>query len=234
MGRPSMGTKSRRIWDEADRISRELGRPAARREVCEADSLSKIHAKTVSTQYGAWKRAFHPELGGTHYTPFKSDAKTTTVLSEAGCEGRNSGNSNNSSEKMANLLDWARLLKSGFIYHCDWCLSDSDQLSLDRDAPAQSGLYAFVLVDEVVYIGTTRRKLSQRMGDYCRGHVGQKTSFRIKNKIVEALQNGKNVRVLFAMPENSEWNGLPVVIAEGLEVGLIESIRPSWNKRGAS
>ena len=44
----------------------------------------------------------------------------------------------------------------------------------------------------------------------------------------------KNVRVLFAMPENSEWNGLPVVIAEGLEVGLIESIRPSWNKRGAS
>lgn len=218
MSRPSKGTKSRQIWDEADRITRKLGRPAARSEVCRADSLSGIHAKTVSTQYGAWKRAFYPELDGTYYSPSKPDAKPTE----------------NFSENLASILDWADLLKSGFSYHCDWCLSENDHLSLDREALAQPGLYAFVLEDKIVYIGTTRRNLSQRMRDYCRGNIGQKTSFRIKNKIIGSLQDGKSVRVLFATPENAEWNGLPAVVAEGLEVGLIESIRPCWNKRGAS
>ena len=49
----------------------------------------------------------------------------------------------------------------------------------------------------------------------------------------ETLRAGKNVKVLVATPESSEWQELPVNTAAGLEVGLIEMIRPSWNIRGA-
>jgi hypothetical protein len=42
------------------------------------------------------------------------------------------------------------------------------------------------------------------------------------------------VKVLVATPEPSEWQELPVNTASGLEAGLIEMIRPSWNIRGAA
>jgi hypothetical protein len=40
------------------------------------------------------------------------------------------------------------------------------------------------------------------------------------------------VKVLVATPEPSEWNGLPVKTAAGLEAGLIERIGPIWNIMG--
>jgi hypothetical protein len=41
------------------------------------------------------------------------------------------------------------------------------------------------------------------------------------------------VKVLVATPEPQEWQELPVNTAAGLEVGLIQMIRPAWNIRGA-
>jgi hypothetical protein len=68
---------------------------------------------------------------------------------------------------------------------------------------------------------------------YRRGHVRQKTSARVKGHIKNALAEGKQVRVLIAVPEEStQWNGLPINIAAGLEAGLIRLIRPEWNILG--
>ncbi len=93
-------------------------------------------------------------------------------------------------------------------------------------------MYVFVVNDEVVYIGVTARKLAKRMNDYRVGHPGQKTSSRIKKRIEETLTVGTTVRVLCAVPGESTWNGLPVVIAEGLEAGLILMFKPKWNMSG--
>jgi hypothetical protein len=90
----------------------------------------------------------------------------------------------------------------------------------------------FVVNDEVVYVGVTRRTLVKRMNDYRRGHPGQRTSSRIKKLIHETLAGGTAVRLLYAVPDNSTWNGLPVVVAAGLEAGLISMFRPKWNKIG--
>jgi hypothetical protein len=40
--------------------------------------------------------------------------------------------------------------------------------------------------------------------------------------------------VLVATPEHSEWNGLPVNIAAGLEAGLIERVGPSLEHHGGA
>src|SRR5271166_4380265 len=58
------------------------------------------------------------------------------------------------------------------------------------------------------------------------------TSSRINSRISQTLRQGKKVKVLVATPEPSEWQELPVNTTVGLEAGLIEMIRPSWNIRG--
>lgn len=95
------------------------------------------------------------------------------------------------------------------------------------------GVYAFVVDDIVVYVGLTLSGLKTRLDQYRRGHKGQKTSSRINGRITDTLRAGKKVKVLVATPEPSEWQELPLNTAAGLEAGLIEMIRPSWNIRGA-
>jgi hypothetical protein len=72
------------------------------------------------------------------------------------------------------------------------------------------------------------------MGAYRRGHVRQRTSSRVKGLILAALKEGRRVEVLAAMPEEMEWNSLPVLTAAGLEAGLIRKILPEWNMLSAT
>lgn len=128
---------------------------------------------------------------------------------------------------------WTVLTGAGFEYIGEWTQDPESLIRLDAKAPASPGVYAFIVDDVVVYVGLTLSGLKARLDQYRRGHKGQRTSSRINGRIVETLQAGKKVRVLVATPEPSEWQELPVNTAAGLEVGLIEMIRPSWNIRGA-
>jgi hypothetical protein len=94
-------------------------------------------------------------------------------------------------------------------------------------------VYALVLDDVVAYIGLTLSGLQKRMDQYRRGHKRQRTSARVKTLIAASLETRRRVKVLAATPEPSEWNGLPVNTAAGLEAGLIQAIRPEWNIQGA-
>ena len=223
MAKPSIGTISRAIWDEADRLTKVLGRPAARSEFCGLTSLSSYHPKTVSTQFGAWKRAMYPELDGRAYKPGKPDVAAPLPPQKELVGSR---------ESIESAPNWARLLKNGFTYLSDWRLNRDGELEVDRDAPNEPGVYAFVLDDEVVYVGVTQRTLHSRLADYRRGHIAQKTSSHLKGRIINSLRAGQSVRVLVATPENSEWCGLPVVTSVGLETGLIRALKPKWNRQG--
>jgi hypothetical protein len=128
---------------------------------------------------------------------------------------------------------WTVLTQAGFKFIGEWTQHPESLIRLDANAPTSPGVYAFVVDDIVVYIGLTLNGLKTRFDQYRRGHKGQKTSSRIKAQISGTLGAGKKVKVLVATPEPSEWQELPVNTAAGLEVGLIEMIRPSWNIRGA-
>lgn len=221
--RPSKGTTSGRVWEIADALSRP-GAPAHRAEVVAKAINEGIHDKTASTQFRAWKRHTHPELDGLKRR--RGETETAQRHDPIAATAPSSG--------IVSAPDrhWASLLKNGFSYGADWTVTASGQIELDRPAPDRPGVYVFVENDQVVYIGTTRRRLADRMADYRRGHSGQRTSARIKRALLDSLAASNTLRVLFATPDETEWNGLPVEVAAGLEAGLIARFQPEWNRKG--
>lgn len=125
------------------------------------------------------------------------------------------------------------LLRCGFRLLGEWVALEEGEFELNAKAPVESGVYAFVVDDAVVYVGLAQRGVRTRMGHYRRGHIRQKTSARIKGLISATLALGKQVKVLIAVPDGvGDWNGLPINIAAGLEAGLIRMIQPEWNLMG--
>ena len=53
--RPAAGTKTARVWDTADAITREMGRSATCREVRERYTAEGGNPNTANTQYSHWK-----------------------------------------------------------------------------------------------------------------------------------------------------------------------------------
>lgn len=53
-GRPAAGTCAGRVWDLADQITRERGRPATRQEVRDRYESEGGRANTANTAYQAW------------------------------------------------------------------------------------------------------------------------------------------------------------------------------------
>jgi hypothetical protein len=129
---------------------------------------------------------------------------------------------------------WEVLLRAGFHFLGEWTQDPESAIRLDTKAPAQPGVYAFVVEDKVAYVGLTNDGLRTRLDQYRRGHQGQRTSARVNKLIGKTLADGQRVKVLVATPERLEWHGLPVSTAAGLEVGLIQMIRPAWNNVGAT
>lgn len=129
---------------------------------------------------------------------------------------------------------WEVLLRAGFSFLGEWQPDGDGEFKLDARAPADSGVYAFVVDDVVTYIGLTQRGLRGRLDGYRRGYERQKTNARVKRLITQALADGKRVKVLVATPEPMPWNGLPVNTAAGLEAGLIAMIQPEWNILGVT
>jgi len=125
------------------------------------------------------------------------------------------------------------LLDSGFQLVGEWQTDPDGGIWLDGKAPHEPGVYALVADRTIVYVGVSLASLRGRMGHYRCGHERQRTSARVNKLIQTTLATGGRVEVLVATPSASEWNGLPVVTAAGLEAGLIQLLRPAWNKRGA-
>ncbi|WP_458759212.1 GIY-YIG nuclease family protein [Afipia sp. TerB] len=126
------------------------------------------------------------------------------------------------------------LTGAGFHILGKWSQPQPGEIALDADAPKQPGVYAFVLDEVVVYVGLTQSTLKTRLDQYRRGYEGQRTNVRVKGLISDALAAGRIVQVLVAVPEQLEWNGLPVNTVAGLEMGLIKLLKPAWNILGAA
>jgi hypothetical protein len=129
---------------------------------------------------------------------------------------------------------WEVLLRAGFQFLGEWTADPDSRIRLDAKAPMEPGIYAFAVGDAIVYVGLTNNALRARLDGYRIGYKGQKTNARVKELIATAIAAGQRVKVLIATPPLLAWNGLPVNTAAGLEAGLIQMIRPSWNILGAA
>ncbi len=56
--RPSAGTKTRKVWEIADRLSKESGKKAKRKTVIEAYIKDGGNRNTASKQYDDWQREY--------------------------------------------------------------------------------------------------------------------------------------------------------------------------------
>jgi hypothetical protein len=95
---------------------------------------------------------------------------------------------------------------------------------LNVRAPAESGVYAFVVDGWIRYIGLTQTGLRTR--------ITAKNERARKELDRSSIEGRGTVKVLIATPEASNWHGLPVNTAAGLEAGLIRKMRPEWNMLG--
>lgn len=75
--RPKAGTKTGRVWEITDGRSRELGKPATRKEVIEIAQKEGINVATAATQYGRWRKYF-----GLGAEPKETPAAASDVTTE--------------------------------------------------------------------------------------------------------------------------------------------------------
>lgn len=61
--RPRAGTRTGRVWEVADEITRDRGRRASRREVMERMAAEDGNPATSNTQYQHWKTSYEASAG---------------------------------------------------------------------------------------------------------------------------------------------------------------------------
>lgn len=124
-----------------------------------------------------------------------------------------------------------RLFDIGFQVVGHWSLSDGEmKLQLDRMQDEINVLYAFVVDDNVKYIGKTTQPLNKRMYGYLRPGPTQTTNIKNKANILSVLKDGRVVLIL-ALPDNGlhHYGTFHINIAAGLEDDLIKKLNPEWN-----
>ena len=128
----------------------------------------------------------------------------------------------------------ARLEQIGFRFVGTWThVADCLRCQLAEHGTSVNVLYAFVLDEEVLYVGKTIRSLRARMRGYERPGNSQSTNIRSNAKIRELLQQGRAVRIL-VLPDNGllRYGGFHVKLAAGLEDSIVRELRPAWNVTG--
>ena len=133
-----------------------------------------------------------------------------------------------------NISALQRLLRMNFVKVGEWRLgADSIECNLSAHSEAQNILYAFVIDEEVVYIGKTVLTLKRRMYGYARPSPTQSTNIKGNGFIRKTLTASKAVEI-YALPDNGllEYGGFHVNLAAGLEDALVRKLKPKWNRAG--
>lgn len=130
------------------------------------------------------------------------------------------------------LLPVALLLGSGFVRSGQWTAGLA-MPTIEGDIPRAAGVYAFANDQAVLYVGVGTGSLAKRLYSYGKPGPTQSTNLRVQALIAEALAAGQTIQILTATPTDTEWNGLVVNVAVGLELGIIRSFTLPWNMRSA-
>jgi hypothetical protein len=126
------------------------------------------------------------------------------------------------------------LFELGFEDVGAWTLAPLGvQFTLHHYQTARNILYAFVIDQEVVYIGKSTQTLVGRMNGYQKPGPTQRTNIANHARLIEILSMGRSVQILaFICSETILYRGIPINLAAGLEDTLIDRIQPRWNKVG--
>ncbi len=130
-------------------------------------------------------------------------------------------------------MEASALLAGGFKRSGCWRGTETGGIELDFDSDRAPGVYAYVVDDVVMYVGSAQRGLHRRFRNYILSQT-MRTSQRVRGEIVRVLSSGRTVEIYTLLPPAHDWNGLPVDLIAGVEEGLIRAALPEWNLRGRS
>jgi hypothetical protein len=131
------------------------------------------------------------------------------------------------------MLSGSGLTAAGFQEAAHWELDLDGQPHLIGQAPIEPGVYAFIVNDEIYYVGAAQRGLRARLRKYANLKNRGVVAARIRGLITGELRSGRQVTVLaIAARRTIAWEGLPINLIAGLEEGLIRDAEPQWNLRG--
>lgn len=122
----------------------------------------------------------------------------------------------------------------GFEESGYWFLENGEiSFSLFKFQKETNVLYAFVVDDQVMYIGKSVQTLGKRMYLYKNCEPSQRTNVRNRAAIKACLEKGLSVKIYaFIQKASMEFKGFPINLAAGLEDNLISALNPDWNKTG--
>jgi hypothetical protein len=125
------------------------------------------------------------------------------------------------------------LVAGGFTFAGRWILTDTGEIALDRPVTNAVGVYAFAMDGVVVYVGVATTALAKRLYFYAKPGPRQLTNLRLNSVIKTELKTRPFLDLYTAVPGEMEWNGLPINLSAGLELGLIKKYALPWNKCSA-
>ena len=116
------------------------------------------------------------------------------------------------------------------------CSKGTKSLTMKISGISESnpGAYAFVVNQQIFYIGSSQRGLRERLGHYEKTQGPRYTSARVRSKVLKILKKEQKVEVFTYTPKRIEiFRGkLPVDLVAGIEMALIRKYSPPWNKKG--
>ena len=90
-----------------------------------------------------------------------------------------------------------------FFRNVETSKSFSFQYELNENYTTKNILYAFVIDNEIKYIGKSVKTISQRLNGYRKPNISQRTNFRLNNLIIEKLREEKEVEI-YLFEDNAE------------------------------
>lgn len=125
------------------------------------------------------------------------------------------------------------LVAAGFSFAGRWVLAGPNMLAPDQPISKGIGVYAYAKGSTVLYVGLATMGLAKRLYFYGKPGSSQVTNLRLNGAIRRELEFGADIDIYTAEPPDTEWNGLPIHGAAGLEMGLIKKYALPWNLRGS-
>ncbi len=125
------------------------------------------------------------------------------------------------------------LLSAGFELISKWKLSANGEIFSEELLPDKVGVYAFAKDSMVIYVGVATTTIAKRLRFYIKPGSTQRTSLRLNAIMKNELTTIPSIDIYVAHPVDLDWNGLPIHVSAGLELGLIKKYNLPWNKRSA-
>ncbi len=128
----------------------------------------------------------------------------------------------------------SRILESGFVKVGRWEIHEGKLMcNLVKEQTSFNVLYAYIVDDEVLYVGKTTIRLKDRMYQYQNPDRRQKTNLRVNELLSKAVSDGREIKV-FALPDpgDMDYHGFHLNLAAGIEDSVISQLQPTWNKIG--